>query len=221
MRVPVVEDRGLLLDYGGVLTRPVGESFAAFEEAHGIEPGRSFEVLVAASRTPGGGLIGALERGEVTAQEFERELTRLLREAGYDPPDEPLLAGLFDAVRPAGGLWDVAARARGAGVRTGLLSNSWGTDMYPWDRIEACFDVRVISGEVGLRKPDPRIYRLACDRLGVDPAACAFVDDLERNVEVARELGMFGVVHRGDEREVIDALAGFLDVDLSVDAGTT
>lgn len=203
---------GLLLDYGGVLTRPVGDSFAAFERAHGIEPGRSFALLLEASRAPGGGLIGALERGELSTDEFELALASRLRDAGYDPPDGPLLQGLFQAVQPAGGLWGLAARARAVRVRTGLLSNSWGTDGYPRQRLDAHFDVQVISGEVGLRKPDPAIYRLALDRLGVEPYRCVFVDDLERNLATARDLGMHAVHHDGDEATVVAAVAAFLEL---------
>jgi epoxide hydrolase-like predicted phosphatase len=211
----VTADRGLLFDYGGVLTGPVGPSFAVHERELGIRPGRSFELLVEASRTPGGGPIGALERGELSVEEFDALLLGLLRDDGHElEPEGSLLGGLFAAMQPDGRLWEVAAAARDAGVRTGLLSNSWGTGFYPWDRLDEHFDVTVISGQVGLRKPDPAIYELAVERLGVAPDACAFVDDLERNVEVARELGMFGVWHTGDDAATAAALAGFLEVDL-------
>lgn len=212
--------KGVLFDYGGVLTGPVGPSFAVHERELGIRPGRSFELLVEASRTEGGGPIGALERGELSVDAFDELLLGLLREDGHElEPEGSLLGGLFAAMQPDGALWDVAASARGAGVRTGLLSNSWGTGFYPWDRLEDHFDVTVISGEVGLRKPDPAIYELAVERLGVPPHACAFVDDLERNVEVARELGMFGVWHTGDDEATAAALTGFLDVDLVPSSG--
>jgi putative hydrolase of the HAD superfamily len=206
-------ERALLLDYGGVLTGPVAPSFAAYERELGIRPGRSFELLLEASRTTGGGPIGALERGELTAGDVDELLLDLLRGDGYDlDVDGSLLGGLFAAMEPDGVLWDVAGQARRAGVRTGLLSNSWGTGFYPWDRLETHFDVTVISGEVGLRKPDPDIYLLAAERVGVPPGSCAFVDDLERNVEVARELGMLGVWHTGDEEATVGALTDFLDV---------
>lgn len=218
--------RGLLLDYGGVLTGPVAGSFVAFERDHGIEPGGTFALLVEASRTTGGGMIGALERGEMTVDAFDRTLAELLAGAGYDPsPDGSLLERLFAGMVPTGGMWEVASRVRDAGGRTGLLSNSWGTATYPRDRLATHFDVTVISGEVGLRKPDPAIYLLACERLGLAPEACAFVDDLERNVEVARELGMHAVVHHGDAAATADALTDFLGVEFVLpadeDGGTT
>jgi epoxide hydrolase-like predicted phosphatase len=212
----VTEDRqGLLLDYGGVLTDPVDRSFAAFEAAHGLEPGSAFRVLVDASRTEGGGVIGAIERGELSEEDFDGRLRDLLAAASLPAPDGPLLEGLFAGMRPAGALWDVARQARAAGVRVGLLSNSWGLSAYPWDQLASCFDVQVISGQVGLRKPDPAIYELALDRLEVGAEHTAFVDDLVRNVEVARQLGMYGVHHTDDERTV-PALAGFLGIEFDV-----
>jgi len=206
--------RALLLDYGGVLTEPVDRSFARFEHRLGLPPGRSFEVLVAASRTKGGGPIGALERGEMALSEFEVLLRDLLDEAGHLVAAEiDLMEGLFEAMRPAGGLWELAAQVRAQGVRTGLLSNSWGFDVYPFERLELHFDDLVLSGEVGLRKPDPAIYRLAAQRLGVAPDACVFVDDLERNVEVASELGMAGVHHTGDDVATRSAVLAALLID--------
>lgn len=205
--------RGLLLDYGGVLTPPVRGTFRAFEAAHGIPDGHVLELLVAASRSADGGLIGALERGELELSVFEREVADRLTAAGYPVVVDRLLADLFGQLYPAGRLWDVARRARAAGVRTGLLSNSWGTSFYPQQRLAEHFDVQVISGQVGLRKPDPAIYHLACERLELAPADCVFVDDLPRNVEVARSLGMTAVWHDGDDLAAAQAVADHLGVD--------
>lgn len=209
--------RGILFDYGGVLTRPVADSFTAFERANGIDPGSSYALLLAASRTPDGGPIAALERGEMSVAMVDELLTCMLAEAGYGIPARgSLLEGLFARMTPNGGLWSVAARARAAGVVTGLLSNSWGTSMYPWKLLENHFDLAVISGQVGLRKPDAAIYRLALERAGVEPSHCAFVDDREDNVDVARTLGMHGIVHDGDDVATAAALTGFLSIDLPV-----
>jgi len=208
--------RGLFLDYGGVLTGSVGGSFAAYEDHLGIPRGRAFELLVEASRTPGGGLIGALERGEISSQEFDATLVSLLVEDGYDVPRGGVLARFFAAMEPTGGLWDVATQVRRHGLATGVLSNSWGTDIYPRELLASHFDVLVISAEVGMRKPDPAIYELACERIGLPPERCAFVDDLPRNVEVAREVGMFAVHHDGDEAAVVAKLSDFLEVELSL-----
>lgn len=190
----------LLMDYGGVLTAPLDDAFAVFESDQGLPTGSAFDSLAAAAREPDGGIIGALERGELELDAFESHLRRQLAEAGH-PVDASvaLLDGLFAAMEPAGGLWDLVAEVRSRGVRTGLLSNSWGFSPYPMSRLEAHFDDIVLSGSVGLRKPDPRIYRLAATRLGVTPAACVFVDDLSGNVRAAAALGMAAVHHTGDD----------------------
>jgi epoxide hydrolase-like predicted phosphatase len=202
--------RGLLLDYGGVLTTPVGRSFVQWERAQGVEKGQIIKLLVGAYDDADGGLIGALERGELTAADFDEHVGRLLAEHGHEVPEGSVLTGLFAGLRPADDLWAVAVEARSAGVRTGLLSNSWGTEVYPWDRLHATFDTLVISGEVGLRKPDPAIFRLAAERLGLEVEQCAFVDDIDRNVHVAAELGMHAVHHTGDPQATRDRLKGFL-----------
>jgi HAD superfamily hydrolase (TIGR01509 family) len=82
-------------------------------------------------------------------------------------------------------------------VRTGLVSNSWGTRRYPRDLLAELFDGLVISGEEGFRKPDPRMYELGAARIGVPAADCVFVDDLAFNLDPARELGMAVVHHTG------------------------
>jgi epoxide hydrolase-like predicted phosphatase len=107
---------------------------------------------------------------------------------------------------------DVVTAARRAGVRTGLLSNSWGREGYPRERFGELFDTVVISGEVGLRKPDPAIFALAAERLNLPPAACVFVDDLDVNVHAAEAAGMAGIHHRRTE-ETVRRLADMLGLD--------
>jgi putative hydrolase of the HAD superfamily len=190
--------QGLLLDYGGVLTTPVGDTFTSFERWLGVPDGLVLRLL-AATGDGDGALVARLERGELAPEDFEAELARMLTGVGHRPPPGSLLRRLFAELEPAGRLWEVAVEARDAGRRTGLLSNSWGLGFYPWDRLERVFEVVVISGQVGLRKPNPAIYALAADRLGLPPTAVVFVDDLERNVTAAEQAGMLGVLHRGDE----------------------
>jgi epoxide hydrolase-like predicted phosphatase len=192
--------RALLVDYGGVLTAPVADAFAAFETGQGLPTGAAFAALADASRSPDGGAIGALERGELALPAFEDALREQLAAAGFVVPGETaLLDGLLAAMRPAGRLWALVEAVRTAGVRTGLLSNSWGFSPYPMDELEACFDDIVLSGEVGMRKPDAAIYRLAARRLGVALSDCVFVDDLAGNVRAAAALGMAAVHHTGDD----------------------
>lgn len=199
--------RALLLDYVGVLTPDVADSCAVFERSIGIPEGRCFDLLVADGRDdPTGGVIGALERGEIPTASFERRLRWLLEADGRVLPDGELLAGLFAQVRPSGCLWDVAAEVRATGVPTAVVTNSWGLAMYPRAHLDASFDVQIISGEVGLRKPDPAIFELAVARLGIPPDDGVVVDDHVDNLAAARQIGMTALHHAGDHAETASRL---------------
>ncbi|MGH3441067.1 MAG: HAD family hydrolase [Nitriliruptorales bacterium] len=208
---------GLILDYGGVLTSSAAVSFRAFERNEGLPRGVVFDVIAEAYADAAGGddanPIARFERGESTAEEFGAELARRLGEHGHDVDPTDIHQRIFAESEPARAMWGIVRQARAAGVRTALLSNSWGTDHYPVDEFEAHFDVVVISGEVGLRKPDPAIYRLTAERLGLPPERCVFVDDLDRNVEAAREVGMNGV-HHFDFETTVEDLSRLLGVEL-------
>jgi epoxide hydrolase-like predicted phosphatase len=133
-----------------------------------------------------------LETGEIEPAEFERRFGARLGVA----ETEGLIERMFAAVGPDEDVIAAVRSARDAGVRTGLISNSWGTSIYDPDALEGMFDEIVISGDVGLHKPQPQIYQLAADRLGVAPEECVFVDDLRENVRGAEEVGMTAVLHR-------------------------
>jgi len=94
--------------------------------------------------------------------------------------------------------------ARGEGVRTGLISNSWGTARYPHELLSELFDGVVLSGEVGIRKPAPRIYELGAEAIGLAPSSCVFVDDLPFNLPPAQELGMATVHHTSAQRTIAE-----------------
>ena len=108
-------------------------------------------------------------------------------------------------------------RARAQGVPTGLISNSWGGNYgeggYDRPMFDELFDIVVVSGEVGLRKPQPEIYLLACERIAAEPADCVFADDFEVNAEGASAVGMLGIRHRTAD-ETIPRLEEFLGITL-------
>ena len=106
-----------------------------------------------------------------------------------------MIQRMFAASTSVPAMYDMIRTVRGAGYRTGLLSNSWGCDEYPRADFPGLFDAVVISGEVGLRKPDPAIYELAVQRLGLPAEQIVFVDDLRPNVRAAVAAGMVGVQH--------------------------
>jgi epoxide hydrolase-like predicted phosphatase len=107
---------------------------------------------------------------------------------------------------------EAVARARSAGIRVGVITNSWGTapyDPYAAYQLDQRFDAVVISSQVGLRKPEPAIYRLAADELGVPLGRIVFVDDIATNLEPAHELGM-AVIHHVDSARTVRELERLL-----------
>lgn len=127
-------------------------------------------------------------------------------------PAAGLVPRLMADLRPDPAMRAAVRRARALGVRTGLVSNSWGPDGYT--DLAALFDGVVLSGTVGVRKPDPAIYELGAAAIGLTPAECVFVDDLAGNLRPARALGM-ATVHHSDAADTIRALDTLLDLDLS------
>jgi putative hydrolase of the HAD superfamily len=183
---------GLIVDYGGVLTTDVFGAFRAFCRAEGLPDDTVRERF--RSDPEARALLTSLETGELGPAEFEPRFGALL---GVSP--EGLIGRLFAGMAPDVAMLDGVRELHGAGVRTALLSNSWG-DALAYDQalLNELFDTVVISSEVGLRKPDPAVYELATTRLGLPPADCVFVDDLPGNLKPAAALGMATVLHRGD-----------------------
>jgi epoxide hydrolase-like predicted phosphatase len=107
--------------------------------------------------------------------------------------------------------------AREAGVRTALVSNSWGVHRYPHDLFDELFDGVVISGEEGIRKPSRRMYELGAQRAGVTPEVCVYVDDLEFNLTPAEKLGM-ATLHHTSSETTIPELERLLGVSLAAPA---
>jgi putative hydrolase of the HAD superfamily len=197
---------GLLIDWGGVLTSDVFASFQAFCDLEGLEADtirRRFREDRDCRE-----LLIALETGAVEEEEFEPRFAELL---GVAAPS--LIDRLFAGSGPDDDMAEAVRRARAAGIRTGLVSNSWGTRRYPREVLTELFDGVVISGEVGIRKPAPEIYQLGAERIGLEPGACVFVDDLPFNLAPAAELGMATVHHR-TAAETIDELERLLSIAL-------
>lgn len=188
--------RALVVDFGGVLTGDLGTAMAAWLAADDIDPAQ-FTALMREWLTPGAATnpVHELETGVLPGPDFEHRLASRLTTRGGTPVEPTgLLGRMFAAFAEEPDMYALVLRARGAGLRTALLSNSWG-NVYPREQFAALFDVTVISGEVGLRKPDPEIYLLTAERLALAPAQCVFVDDLAPNVRAAVDAGMVGVRH--------------------------
>jgi epoxide hydrolase-like predicted phosphatase len=208
--------RGLLVDFGGVLTTSVADSFRAFCLDEGLPADLALTSFLRAHGAGEDSAVHRIETGRITPQAFAEQLAAFLSaEAGVRLEPDGLVDRMFAGMRPDQRMLDGVAAARRAGVRTGLLSNSWGGDRYPRARFSKLFDAVVISGEVGLRKPDPAIYSLAAQRLELPPSACVFVDDIPVNVHAAEQAGMIGVVHRLAD-ETLPRLAELLDLPVGV-----
>ena len=198
---PVANLRGLLVDWGGVLTSGLDESMGAWAESDDIDYGHFRAVMRSWLGDYQGDIaevnpVYALERGEMQVPHFEEQLARrLATRSGRPVPVEGLLQRMFDHFVHAPDMAGLVLRAHRAGLRTALLSNSWGNE-YPRTGWEEMFDVVVISGEVGMRKPDPDIFEHTVTELGLSAPECVFVDDLPSNVTAAAALGIVGVHHR-------------------------
>jgi epoxide hydrolase-like predicted phosphatase len=205
---------GLLVDWGGVLTSSLENAMGSWAETDGIDLGQFRDAMARWLGTDyadeaGSNPIHALERGELEVPHFEEQLAARLTTIDGQPVEAPglvsrMLAGLEHAPDMVG----VVRRARAAGLRTGLLSNSWGNG-YSREGWSELFDAVVISGEVGMRKPEARIDLLAAERLGLAPEQVVFVDDLRPNVVGAAEVGMVAIHHVTVEETVAELEALF------------
>lgn len=207
--------QALVVDFGGVLTTPLQDSFVMFSEALGIELQDLVRVALKAYTGNEDPLVIAFETGAISDEEFSKEFAlRLSEETGVEVDAEKLVARMFGGMRLEEGMLDAVEAAKRHGFRTALLSNSWGLGSYPRERLAEIMDVIVISGEVGMRKPDPEIFNLTTDKLGLSPEHCVFVDDHPGHLKAAQEVGLKTVLHR-EPAQTIPELEGLFGVDLS------
>jgi epoxide hydrolase-like predicted phosphatase len=188
--------KGLLVDWGGVLTSNVFDSFRDFCVAEGLAPDAVKRLFRDEPRARE--LVRGLETEALTEDEFGERFGELLE---LDDRTR-LIERMFGGVRADERMLAAVRAVRAAGFRTGLISNSMGGASYDRDLFPELFDGVVISGDVGLHKPQPEIFLLGAERAGVAPADCVFVDDLRENCEGAEAVGMTAVLHRGAETTV-------------------
>lgn len=211
--------RSLIVDFGGVLTTPLRDAMARFAEERGIDLQDLARVALAAYYGEDvynpNSLVVRFEKGEISDSEFALEFAqRLTQVTGREVEAEGLLHGLLGSLRMEEDMVEAVRNARAAGIKTALLSNSWGVELYPRDVLQEICDVIVISGEVGMRKPDPEIFTHTTDQLGLQPDSCIFVDDHPGHLKTASEVGMRTVLHR-TPAETIPQLERLLELPLS------
>ena len=197
----------LLIDWGGVLTSNLFTSFQDYCVGAEIDPQALSGRFKADPQFRE--LLIALEKGELDEPAFELRFAKLL-----EVQPEGLIDGLFAGVAPDTAMLDAVRRAREAGIKTALVSNSWGVHRYPHDLFDELFDGIVISGDEGIRKPSRRMYELGAERAGVDAAACVYVDDLPFNLTPAQELGM-ATIHHTSAETTVPELERLLGISLS------
>jgi putative hydrolase of the HAD superfamily len=201
--------RAVISDFGGVLTTPLIEAFAAYQDHSGIAPEQLGQAIAAGSPKlpPEANPLYELECGRIT----EREFLDILRDnleplLGHRPELHRFSELYFEALRPNEPMIELMASLRDRDYRMAMLTNNvkeWEPLWRPFLAVDEIFETVVDSGFVGMRKPDPAIYELTVARLdGVDASECLFVDDMDLNCEAARSLGMTAVQFVGNETTI-------------------
>jgi putative hydrolase of the HAD superfamily len=199
--------RAVISDFGGVLTTPLVEAFLAIQRDSGI-PLEAMGQAVAAMSAQDGNPLHDLETGRLSERDFVARLERALGDVVGRPVE---LAGFserwFEHLEPNRELLDYLRGLRERGLRLALLTNNvreWEPLWRAKLPVDELFEVVVDSAFVGVRKPDPEIYRLTLERLDLPAEACVFLDDNELNVRAAQELGMPAVWFRSTDQAIAD-----------------
>jgi putative hydrolase of the HAD superfamily len=197
--------RAVIFDHGGVVTLPSDRVLATFPDRYGMTLEQFRAAIGRAGARLGSNPMVEIEVGRISQDEFRRQVEPEL-------PAGATLEGFEDGFHehqePNQPILELAARLRSAGYRTAVVANSareWGP---LWQgripEIGATFDVVLSSCDVGSRKPDPHIYSVLVERLGVPADACLFVDDKDENCTTARSLGMQAVLFKDTEQALGD-----------------
>jgi epoxide hydrolase-like predicted phosphatase len=179
----------VIFDLGGVVLGSPLHAIAAYERDEGIPAGFVNRVVV---ETAPHGAWSRLERGELALETFYEAFERDCLEAGQRISARAMFERMAAASAPRPAMLEAVRRIRSAGLKTAALTNNWENEGAGDGsrELRPHFDAFVESSVVGLRKPDPRIYELVCDEVGVRPAAAIFLDDIGSNLKTARRLGM-------------------------------
>ena len=179
---------GVLFDLGGVVMDSPLAAIARYERDHGVPAGAISRAILATGES---GAWSRLERGELSLEAFLSPFETECRACGVDVSGAGVMRYIADASVPRPAMVEAIRRIRARGLRVGALTNNWVQDAprapHP---VREHFDVFIESSVVGMRKPDVRIYQLACRELGVAPPRAVFLDDIGGNLKPARALGM-------------------------------
>lgn len=213
--------RAVIFDLGGVVLPSPFRAFREYERRHGLPQRFISDVVV---RGGDHGAWSRFERGELDPASFAAAFEAECAAAGGTVVVADLLAEFRGDDRgPVPEMVAAIHTIRAHGLRTAALTNNWtdeaGETHVTGDtplaaQLAALFDTIVESARVGLRKPDPRIYELVCEELGVTPPEAVFLDDLGANLKPARAMGM-ATIKVDDPLSAVDELGRVLGLDLS------
>jgi epoxide hydrolase-like predicted phosphatase len=210
-RGPVAEIEAVVSDFGGVLTTPLLSSFMAVQDEIGISPETLGKAMQAVTAEDGENPLYKMERGEMAEVDFLDRLAGGLEPLlGHRPALHRFREIYFEALHPNGEMIELMRELQAAGKRMAMLTNNvkeWEPMWRPMLPVDEIFELVVDSGFVGCRKPEPRIYELTLEGLGLPAAACLFIDDLAHNVEGARKAGMAAVHFRDNEQAIAEIRA--------------
>jgi epoxide hydrolase-like predicted phosphatase len=183
----VASIKSVIFDLGGVVTDSPIQAIQRYERDHGLPHNAINRAIVEAGE---GGAWSRLERGELTLDDFGPCFERDCREAGLAVGAARMMQYVAEAGTPRPRMLAAIRCIRERGLRVGALTNNWVSERREASPVHELFHAVIESSVVGLRKPDPRIYELACRELGVTPPESVFLDDIGRNLKAARALGM-------------------------------
>jgi putative hydrolase of the HAD superfamily len=200
--------RAVIFDLGGVVVGSPLHAIAQYEREKEIVAGTINRVVV---ETGHAGAWSRLERGELGLVEFYTDFDRDCAVAGPAFSAREMMERIAASVLPRPQMIAAIRRIRARGLKVAALTNNWVTEEPVENPLRELFDVFVESSVLGLRKPDPRIYEIACERIGVSPGEVVFLDDIGRNLKTARELGMstIKVEDPDDALAALERLLGF------------
>ena len=205
--------RAVLFDFGGVFTPSPFPLIHDAAPEFGLTPEAAVELCFGAYDQDGNHPWHRLERGEITLEQARAELAALAREQEVEL-DVLALFGRMGAPDPhRETMVEGARRLRERGLRTALITNNVAEFGDGWRRmvpVDELFEIVIDSSAVGIRKPDPRIFKLALDGLGVDPQDCVFLDDHPGNIAAAEKLGITGVLVGEDRPLALEAVEDVL-----------
>lgn len=189
--------RAVIFDFGGVLSSPIAASFVHVQETVGIAPEALGAAMAAVTERDGRNPLFALECGEVTERDFMADLGAVLSEQlGRVVEMQEFSAHYFRHLQTNHEMLGLARSLLARGYRTAMLTNNvreWEPRWRAMLPVDELFELVVDSAFVGMRKPDPEIFLLTLERLGLPADACLLIDDFAINCEGARALGMHAV----------------------------